>query len=52
MIHPHSNAHYEARSTWENPAAEAKTENFFIDCLLDAVLADSTRASGFDADDP
>ncbi|KAF8949157.1 hypothetical protein BGZ47_009831 [Haplosporangium gracile] len=41
---------YEARPTWANSAAEAKTEYLFIDCLLDAVLADPTGASGFDAD--
>jgi len=49
---PSQQRSYEARPTWTNPTAEAKTENLFIDCLLDAVLADPTRAIGFDADDP
>ncbi|KAF8934106.1 hypothetical protein BGZ47_010511, partial [Haplosporangium gracile] len=49
---PSQQRSYEARPTWANSAAEAKTENLFSDCLLDAVLADPTRAIGFDADDP
>ncbi|KAF8927382.1 hypothetical protein BGZ47_002171 [Haplosporangium gracile] len=47
---PSQQRSYKARLTWVNPAAEAKTENLFIDCLLDAVLADPTRAIGFDVD--
>ncbi|KAK3844920.1 MAG: hypothetical protein J3R72DRAFT_437455 [Linnemannia gamsii] len=38
--------------TWTRPAVEAKTENLYIDCLLDAILADPTKAIGFDGDDP
>ncbi|KAK3843434.1 MAG: hypothetical protein J3R72DRAFT_383384 [Linnemannia gamsii] len=41
-----------ADPTWTRPAVEAKTENLYIDCLLDAVLADPTKAIGFDGDDP
>ncbi|KAF9551953.1 hypothetical protein EC957_000026 [Mortierella hygrophila] len=49
---PSSKANYDARPTWTKLAGEAKTENLYIDCLLDAVLADPTRGIGFDADDP
>ena len=49
---PSNKANYDARPTWTKLAGEAKTENLYIDCLLDAVLADPTRGIGFDADDP
>ncbi|KAG9063538.1 hypothetical protein KI688_004422 [Linnemannia hyalina] len=38
--------------TWTRPAVEAKTENLHIDCLFGAVLADPSKAIGFDGDDP
>ncbi|KAG9071356.1 hypothetical protein KI688_005567 [Linnemannia hyalina] len=41
-----------ADPTWTRPAVEAKTENLHIDCLLGAVLADPSKAIGFDGDDP
>lgn len=49
---PSIKANYDARPTWTKPKGEAKSENLYIDCLLDAVLANPTRGIGFDEDDP
>lgn len=43
---------YEARPTWANPSAEARTESLYNDFVLDAAKADPTRYVGFDADGP
>ncbi|KAK5808840.1 hypothetical protein F5H01DRAFT_52172 [Linnemannia elongata] len=41
-----------ADPTWTRPAVETKTENLYIDSLLDTILTDPSKAIGFDGDDP